>query len=213
MVKLYTATGTYKLTEDGMPTVISGGRECALDTHELLLWSILAFRILTYQEARAEFYRKERELHILSDADFDHYLNRLTVRRLAASGTDERGVDALYDLLGRLTVEEIPSGFPAKAAAFLKLLFLRRLPFRKAVSVLRRTKLEPDEKKILSLIRHRPLSTAELVQYAEKGTAHNPDGERRDLVFADGRTTDARYPVLTAVSNLYFKQQITLQIL
>ena len=39
-----------------------GGRDCGLAPHELLLWSSLAFRILTYEELRAEFY-EERELH------------------------------------------------------------------------------------------------------------------------------------------------------
>lgn len=82
MIRLFTAVGTYKLEESGIPVILAGGRECALDTHELLLWSNLAFRILTYQEAKAEFYAKERELHILSELDFDHYLNRLTLRRL-----------------------------------------------------------------------------------------------------------------------------------
>ena len=105
MLTLYTAIGNYRLTEKGLPLVTAGGRDCALDAHELLLWSSLAFRILTYQELRAEFYEKERELHILGELDFDHYLNRLIMRRLVASGKDCTGVDALYDLLGHLYVQ------------------------------------------------------------------------------------------------------------
>lgn len=85
MLTLYTAIGNYRLTEKGLPLVTAGGQDCALDAHELLLWSSLAFRILTYQELRAEFYKKERELHILGELDFDHYLNRLIMRRLVAS--------------------------------------------------------------------------------------------------------------------------------
>ena len=65
MMTLYTAIGTYKLNTSGLPTIIVGDREYGLDTHELLLWSSLAFRILTYQELRAEFYQKEKELCIL----------------------------------------------------------------------------------------------------------------------------------------------------
>lgn len=120
MIRLFTAVGTYKLEESGIPVILAGGRECALDTHELLLWSNLAFRILTYQEAKAEFYAKERELHILSELDFDHYLNRLTMRRLIASGRDEVGVDALYDLSGHLYIEKTPSGLPAKNRCLFK---------------------------------------------------------------------------------------------
>ena len=152
MIRLFTAVGTYKLEESGIPVILAGGRECALDTHELLLWSSLAFRILTYQEAKAEFYAKERELHILSELDFDHYLNRLTMRRLIASGRDEVGVDALYDLLGHLYIEKTPSGLPAKTAAFLNLWLRKRMPFRKALAVFHTKKPEATEKKLLSLL-------------------------------------------------------------
>ena len=107
MITLYTSIGTYRLERDGLPVVVAGSRDCGLCPHELLLWSSLAFRILTYEELRAEFYEKERELHILGELDFDHYLNRLIMRGLVASGRDCTGIDALYDLLiGRASCRE-----------------------------------------------------------------------------------------------------------
>ena len=219
MIKLYTAIGTYRLTENGVPIVLTGDKECALDCHELLLWSSLAFRILTYQEARAEFYAKERELHLLGELDFDHYLNRLIMRRLIASGRDECGVDALYDLLGHLYIQKIPSGLIERTATFLKLWIFRHLPFRQALLAFQ------NEKKLLSLIKLQMLSTAELIQCAQKESFHihnsrqlinhiyAEDSSDCDTIVTDGRTLDVRYPVLTAVSNLYFKQRITFQIL
>ena len=225
MIRLFSAVGTYKLEESGIPVILAGGRECALDTHELLLWSNLAFRILTYQEAKAEFYAKERELHILSELDFDHYLNRLTMRRLIASGRDEVGVDALYDLLGHLYIEKTPSGLPAKTAAFLNLWLRKRMPFRKALAVFHTKKPEATEKKLLSLIRHQQLSTAELIQCMEKGSFHIRNSRQLieqiyaeetadcDSIVTEGRTLEIRRPVLTAVANLYLKQLITFQIL
>ena len=61
MIRLFTAVGTYKLEESGIPVILAGGRECALDTHGACCYGpSLAFRILTYQEAKAEFYAKER---------------------------------------------------------------------------------------------------------------------------------------------------------
>ena len=212
MIRLFTAVVTYKLEESGIPVILAGGRECALDTHELLLWSSLAFRILTYQEAKAEFYAKERELHILSELDFDHYLNRLTMRRLIASGRDEVGVDALYDLLGHLYIEKTP---------WLR----KRMPFRKALAVFHTKKPEATEKKLLSLIRHQQLSTAELIQCMEKGSFHIRNSRQLieqiyaeetadcDSIVTEGRTLEIRRPVLTAVANLYLKQLITFQIL
>ena len=55
MMTLYTAVGHYKITGKGLPLVTAGGRECALTPHELILWSSLAFRILTYDELKADF--------------------------------------------------------------------------------------------------------------------------------------------------------------
>ena len=225
MLTLYTAIGNYRLTEKGLPLVTAGGRDCALDAHELLLWSSLAFRILTYQELKAEFYEKERELHILGEIDFDHYLNRLVMRRLVASGRDCTGVDALYDLLGHLYVQPAPNGIAVKTVSFLKLVLSRRLPFRKALAVFHTEKLEPMEKQVMALLRHQMLSTAELIGCAENGKRRLKDSSELmeclyhdedsgcDSIVTDCRLSETRFPVLTAVANLYFKQQITFQIL
>ena len=225
MITLYTALGTYRMAPDGTPYILSGRKEYALDTHELLLWSVLAFRILTYEEIRKEFYEKERELHILSDTELDHHLNRLTVRQLIVSGRDETGMDALYDLLGHLYVEKVPGGIIPKAAAFLKLVLVKHIPLKKAALVFQTKKVEPFEKKLLRLLSHQILSTAELVQCAMHNQfniknsrqlidcIYGDENADYQTIVTDGRTLDARYPVVEAVANLYLKQCITLQIL
>ncbi len=225
MLTLYAAIGNYRLTEKGLPLVTAGGRDCALDAHELLLWSSLAFRILTYQELRAEFYEKERELHILGELDFDHYLNRLIMRRLVASGKDCTGADALYDLLGHLYVQPAPNSILVKAISFFKLLFGRKFPLRKALMVFHSEKLDPMEKQVMALLRHQMLSTAELIGCTENGKQrlknnnelmeclYHDETTDCDNIVTDCRTSETRFPVLTAVANLYLKQQITFQIL
>lgn len=225
MLTLYTAIGNYRLTEKGLPLVTAGGRDCALDAHELFLWSSLAFRILTYQELRAEFYEKERELHILGELDFDHYLNRLIMRRLVASGKDCTGADALYDLLGHLYVQPAPNSILVKAISFFKLLFGRKFPLRKALMVFHSEKLDPMEKQVMALLRHQMLSTAELIGCTENGKQrlknnnelmeclYHDETTDCDNIVTDCRTSETRFPVLTAVANLYLKQQITFQIL
>jgi hypothetical protein len=225
MMTLYTAIGNYRLTEKGLPLVTAGGHDCMLDTHELLLWSTLAFRILTCQELKTEFYEKERELHILGELDFDYYLNRLIMRRLVASGKDCTGVDALYDLLGHLYPQPTPDNIAVKIVSFLKLTLGRRLSFQKALAVFHTEKLEPMEKQVLSLLRHEMLSTAELIQCTEKKkTKIKNSNDLMDCLYrerncdcesivTDCRTSETRFPVLTAVANLYLKQQVTFQIL
>ena len=221
MITLYTAIGNYKLNAHGLPTIFAGDNEYALDTHELILWTILAFRILTYQELKKEFYAKERELHILGELDFDHYLNRLKVTRLIVSGQDYTGIDALYDLIGHLHVQAIPGNLFLRTITFLKLWLISRISFAKASLVLHTEKPEPLEKQILSLVRHQTLSTAELILCIQNGTTrlHNSQ-ELIELLYSDEltdcesilsdcRVNDSRYLVLTAIVNLYFKQRIS----
>ena len=74
MIRLYTAVGTFKFNKHGLPTIVCADREYGLTSMELVLWSCLSFRILTYDELRKEFYEKERELHVLSEEEFDQYL-------------------------------------------------------------------------------------------------------------------------------------------
>lgn len=95
MIRLYTAVGTFKFNKHGLPTIVCADREYGLTSMELVLWSCLSFRILTYDELRKEFYEKERELHVLSEEEFDQYLNRLLQRKLVVCGEDYVGVDAL----------------------------------------------------------------------------------------------------------------------
>lgn len=226
MMTLYTAVGKYQINTAGLPLIITGsGQECALDAHELILWSSLAFRILTYEELKKEFYEKERELRILGELDFDHYLNRLTMRQLIASGRDCTGVDALYDLLGHLYAQQIPNGLLLQIITFLKLLFHRKFTLRQATFVFQREALEPAEKNVLSLLKHQMLSSAELISCVEKGQSSLRNSEELvDLLYrnhdcdcnsilTDSRFSDTRIPTLTAIANLYLKQKILFQIL
>ncbi len=220
MVTLYTAIGTYKLNSNGKPTIVAGNKEYGMVAYELLLWSYLSFRILTYQELKKEFYEKEREMCMLGELEFDHYLNRLVMRGLVVSGKDETGADALYDLLGHLHVQAVPDSWFVKAATFLKLALRMRMPLSKAVGVFETAELEPMERQLLSLVKKQTLSTAELIRCTEQGISSlgNKD-ELIELLYAEAdsdcdkmvyesRFSELRYRVLSAVANLYLKQRV-----
>lgn len=132
MIRLYTAVGTFKFNKHGLPTIVCADREYGLTSMELVLWSCLSFRILTYDELRKEFYEKERELHVLSEEEFDQYLNRLLQRKLVVCGEDYVGVDALYALIGHLQLQAVPNSIPVKLLTFVKLLLSRKVPLKTA---------------------------------------------------------------------------------
>lgn len=224
MIRLYTAVGICKLNPHGLPTVISCNKEYGLTSMELVLWSTLSFRILTYGELKKEFYEKERELHILGEEDFDQYLNRLLQRKLVVCGSDYVGADALFDLIGHLHLQAVPSNFFVKAATFTQLLLSGKVPLKTALCIFHSVRLDPTETKVMQLLKNQDLSAAEVILCNENHIFHlkdsaalmealyNDESTDDDAVVINARTSEARYPILSAIANLYLKQQIVFQL-
>ncbi|MBR2037021.1 MAG: hypothetical protein IKA09_04765 [Lachnospiraceae bacterium] len=220
MITLYTAIGIYKLNTDGRPSIIAGNEEYALDTYELILWSTLAYRILSYDELKEMFHEQLYELHVTNERGFEHYLNRLLSRNLIASGSNYTGVDALYSLLGRLHVEILPNGLLNQVLTFTKLVLSHSVPLRTALAVFHKEETTLPEKWVLSMIRYQPLTTAELILCNEKGIEQLYNNDQLiDALYSDEHTdyesivkdsciSTARNNILTAVANLYLKQRV-----
>lgn len=108
MLTLYTAVGTLKFQKTtggkSIPLVINDGQEYGLSDDELLLWSCLAFQILTLHELQDAYTLRQIQKEGPKGLSFQHYLNRLSLRGLVVSGIGLTGVDALYRLLGSLTI-------------------------------------------------------------------------------------------------------------
>ena len=220
MITLYTAIGTYKLNRSGYPSVVSGEREYSLDTFELIMWSVLSYRISSYDELKDMFCEKVQELQITNERGFDHYLSRMLSRNLIASGKNSDGVEALYSLLGRLHIEILPNGIFTKILTFIDLVFHRNVPVRTALDVFYVEKTTPPENWVLSMLKHQSLTTAELIKCNEKAVTklHNTD-ELIDILYSDEHTdcesiildsflSEERNTILTAVANLYLKQRV-----
>lgn len=192
MLTLYTAVGQYRLRNrtDGVayPVVLLGRRELHLDPHEMLLWSSLAFSILTYQETKALFYEREAELHIISDLNFEHYLKRLIFRGLVASGTDCTGINALYRLLNPLYIRCAKASPLAKLAAMANLVLYRHFPLKSVLQIYNREALTREEK---LLLHRRNLENSPVHQLLE------PE-----------YLSQEKHQTITALANLYFKKQI-----
>ncbi len=123
MLTLYTAVGTLKFQKTtggkSIPLVINDGQEYGLSDDELLLWSCLAFQILTLHELQDAYTLRQIQKEGPKGLSFQHYLNRLSLRGLVVSGIGLTGVDALYRLLGSLTI--IPfEGYLSHPALWLR---------------------------------------------------------------------------------------------
>ena len=203
MLTLYTAVGTLKFQKTtggkSIPLVINDGQEYGLSDDELLLWSCLAFQILTLHELQDAYTLRQIQKEGPKGLSFQHYLNRLSLRGLVVSGIGLTGVDALYRLLGSLTIIPLKDTFPIRLFVCVQLYL---------------------EGTILKLADKVSLTTAELVTSMEQEKVIHNESDIMDELYTEPETTyqtlvddvqihHTQYPVLQAIANLYLNKQIT----
>src|SRR5699024_934134 len=110
MLTLYTAVGSLQyviVNGDPVPHVSNDQKEYGMSKEELLVWSCLAFQILTYPELECLFEKNCADSGQSISLPLSHYLNRLLLRGLLVKGMGVSAVDALYRLLGTLTITPV----------------------------------------------------------------------------------------------------------
>lgn len=211
----YTAVGQYHCKADGCgrmePVVLCSQKEHRVDLQEMILWSALHQRLLDLRQAEQQYRKLSDGLLAKPPRTFDACLDRLCLRGIVAKGRGETGLDALYDLLSVLYVT------PVKQSAHRRLATCLRL---KLSSKDRHSSMEHQ---IMCLSRQARLSTAELIKCVENGVKDLRTPQKvMDALYRDRATTrgnmmslmrDAKsmQAVVITVSNLYLRQQITLE--
>lgn len=227
MIKFYTAVGRCEIHRDDngrqYPVVYHNGKELYLSVEEMILWASALWTIHTYDELEQIFYRKERDVHILGDADFADYLHRLELLGLLASGQDGTAEGALYRLLSNLYVVPVQDSFPAKALAFWRLWHKRKLPLCVAGKVFQKRRLTGMEKMILSLANQFRLSAAELIACVDSGHDYIPSEQALIRALYGGTAPQEidlpmqaycsknRGNVTQAIAQLYLNREVMLQ--
>lgn len=227
MNKLYTAVG--RLQAGGSiggkkcPMVVVNHREYILDIQEMMLWTILNWRILDEEEALALYEAKEREVGYQSHRDYYDCLHRLVQRGLVADGYGETAAEALYDLLSGLYIIPISENIFLRLFSFLKLTLFNGVPLAVTRKVLGGDKRSEGEKKVMHLARQALLSTAEIIKCVEQNRLHfQSEEDLLDMLYHDDVTTSDNLPqttrgmsmcrpVLVSVANLYLRKQIVFE--
>ena len=223
MMKFYTAVGIMKQKkgEKGMayPCVEIGKNEYNLDMQEMVLWSVLNWRILSADEIKGLYEKKMDELGLGYHRTMEACQYYLMQRGLIAEGTGETAADALYDLLSNLYIVPVSENFFLRMFSFVKLT-IKGIPFKATKRILFRDKRSDGEKKIMHIARQATFSTAEIIKCVELNkTNFANDEEILDIIYHDEHTTSeniaytvksslACRPVLKDVANLYLRQQI-----
>ena len=224
MKMLYTAVGIFKLKNQGKnnvyPTVILSGKERRLDVQEMMIWSALNWRITDDKKLYTYYSEQKKKSDVVFSRSYTDTLNRLIVRGLVASGRGENGEEALYDLISGLYIIPLYQSPFIRIISFLRMVFIFKLPYKKAKVLFERDKKNKNERRIMKLAFSAPMSTAEIVKCIDKNIDFilNED-DVMEFLYDDKFTTSENIAesvrglssvrtVLTAVSNLYLRRQI-----
>ncbi len=171
--KLYTAVGKFQMKGSihGMrcPLVTIGSREFILDMQEMILWTILNWRILTEDEIAVLYEKKSQETGFLAHRSAEECMHRLIQLGLIAEGAGDTGADALYDLLSELCVIPISENLFLRAVSFIQLTFLSRLPYSVTKKIFRRDKRNSlsfiSDEDLLDILYHDDYITSDNIAY------------------------------------------------
>lgn len=146
---LYTAVGRFERRTNGCnrscPIILLGGQEYMVDMQEMVIWSMLNWRILRWDDIAQEYEKLSTASGYCTERSWEDCTNRLLTRGLLVSGSGETEYDALYDLLGSLSIIPTSGPFFLRLASFVKLTLLAHVPVsaaRKLFQKDKRTKYE-----------------------------------------------------------------------
>ena len=221
---LYTAVGRFEKRYNGgrlsCPVIVLGGKEYMVDIQEMVVWTILNWRIVRKEEIGALYEEMIKKSGTPMERPWEACMERLLVRGLLVSGSGETEYDALYDLVSSLYIIPTDGSLPLRLAAFLKLTLANRVPFSTARKLFRKDSRTDGEKNVMHLARQTLLSTAEIIKCTEKGIHCLPDENSiMDGLYDDCDTTSDNIgslmkssprtkDITLAVANLYLRQQI-----
>ncbi len=227
MLTLYTAVGNLTIRKGSnqkqYPVILLNQREYALVPQELVLWTSLAFQILTRQELEKLYTTELTKQKISDDLSFEHFLRRLLLRGLITEGNGLTGVDALYGLLGTLYIEPVKNTRSIRLFTCIQQFIdggMKMSDIGKHLKAPANSKLE---ELILKLTHMLPLSVAELLGYMELGeqidiplhqamdVLYKEKEETCDTLAQKARINHMQLPVLQAIGNLYLHKQILFQ--
>lgn len=224
MKKLYTAVGRMQFKgrnkDVRCPMVLLNNKEYILDIQEMMVWSLLNWRILSDDEIQTLYENKARETGYMTHRSVMECMKRLVQRGLVAEGEGELGADALYNLLSGLYIVPISESPILRLASFIRLTVFEGIPYSVTKQIFRKDKRNSDEQKVMLLANQAILSTAEIIKCAELNTLEfRTEDELIDTLYHDECTTSENIahsvrflpqcrPVITSVANLYLRKQI-----
>lgn len=219
-MKLYTALGMCKDVEtpQGCTTIISVGKKAYRPkTPEMIIWTLLLWNVMAFDELRAAYEEMMESHHISEDISFEWFLQHLENEEVIASGEDVDFENTCYALF-RDRVIVVPSklSYLQKIAAFVREVVWYRCPVHIAATIFKKPNYPDLHLKIMDIARDNHVTTAELVRYFELGGRGNlfetvyAGQATRESVAIQSRFDVMRLITLTAVAELFLDRKIML---
>lgn len=176
---LYTAVGRFERRTNGCnrscPIILLGGQEYMVDMQEMVIWSMLNWRILRWDDIAQEYEKLSTASGYCTERSWEDCTNRLLTRGLLVSGSGETEYDALYDLLGSLSIIPTSGPFFLRLASFVKLTLLAHVPVSAARKLFQKDKRTKYETLVMRLAGQALLSTAEIIKCIDKNISRLPN--------------------------------------
>jgi len=226
MMTFYAAIGSYRIRKENgrkVAYIQKLGKLHPISIPEFAIWSALLWEVMSYDELKESYTRQMNSFPGVVP-DFDELLNMLTRRKLIAHGMGYTGVDALYNMLSDAFVVPYHISSGRKMLRVLKLWAKGNISVSDYFRIMRMQSHTADEHRVIDLVEQTPLSTAEIIRCFERnltdvstvdkviaGIYSDDDSEQSKIANEELNALQKR-AVLQAVSNLYLKRQILLEL-
>lgn len=220
----YTAIGRLerKTNDDGYscPVIILGRKEYMADIQELIIWSVLNWRIVKREEIDVLYEKAVCNSGYTAERSWSDCVDRLLLRGLIISGSGNSDYDALYDLLAALYIIPASGTLPLRLLSFFKLTLYNHLPFDRTKRLFSKDLRTANEQQVMQLSQQALLSTAEIIKCVEKDIRYLPTPDSimsclyddqdttSDNIASMVKSSSSSKAVIQAVANLYLRQQI-----
>ena len=222
MKEIYTAVGQFTRKSDSEgnahPVITLGKIEYIPDIHELIIWTIMSWRIQNRKQIKQQYRANLDNAKLAPHEDFGFHFEQLLTHGLIVKGNGETDADAIYDLFAGLHIVPVVSKLTTKIYTFLKLVLFRDVRFKIAASeIFRKSTISDDERKVMALAKQNILSTSELIACVEKDSwdgytdINDQYSNEYVTVVTTAANFDCKIPILTAIANLYIRKQIIFQ--
>lgn len=226
MMTFYAAIGSYRIrNEDGRKVayIQKLGKLHPISIPEFVIWSTLLWEVMSYAELK-DCYDSQMSSFPGKAPDFDELLTMLVRRKLVARGRGYTGVDALYNMLSDAFVVPYHLSTGRKTLRVLKLWAQGRISIPDFFQMLKGQTFTAEEDRVIDLVEQTPLSTSEIIRCFERnltdvstaekviaGIYGDEDSEQSRIANEEFNAIQKR-AVLQAVSNLYLKRKVLLEL-